>query len=302
MKTAPEAKIMNIVCLLRGILDNMKRRTFLVLGMAQMFSFEGIGNNLNVVELSFMRHATFFLKMGNQHIMVDPMLSLKGELPPFNDPTNPEVIFQNQPLIDLPSAFDSHFKKITHVLITHNHLDHFDPSAASKVSSNMTILCQPADVSFLKGYDFESIAPINDVLTLDEMKIRRLSGDHSDGSMNDLLGPSSGYLITKQGYATVFVSGDIMLSNSVLNFLKKFQPSVIVANAGANQFEQGGRITMNYEDLKVLSESFPQSTIVAIHMDAMNLSKLTRNQLSYFIKKDNLKNVKVPKDGERIIF
>jgi len=63
------------------------------------------------MKIHHLRNATFVIESGKYHILIDPMLSEKGELPPF-------VRFRHKsrknPLVSLPENAPDILAKITH--------------------------------------------------------------------------------------------------------------------------------------------------------------------------------------------
>jgi L-ascorbate metabolism protein UlaG (beta-lactamase superfamily) len=90
-----------------------------------------------VAEVQLLRHATLLVDVGETTLLVDPMLSAPGEVPPVpnspNDRENPLV-----PMPDVELAYDA-------VPVTHRHRDHFDDAAADRLADDDPVLCQPAE-------------------------------------------------------------------------------------------------------------------------------------------------------------
>ena len=92
------------------------------------------------------RHATFVIESGENHIVIDPMLSDKGKLPPFawfrHKP-------ERNPIVSLPDNASQFLDKVTHCLITHSqafgikalqHTDHLD-AAGESFLKNKNLSC-----------------------------------------------------------------------------------------------------------------------------------------------------------------
>jgi L-ascorbate metabolism protein UlaG (beta-lactamase superfamily) len=86
------------------------------------------------MKIHHLRNATFIIEVGKCHILIDPMLSEKGKLPPFawfrHKP-------ERNPIVLLPDNAPDILGKVTHCLITHSqkfgikalqHTDHLDPA------------------------------------------------------------------------------------------------------------------------------------------------------------------------------
>lgn len=66
-------------------------------------------------------------------------------------------------------------------------------------------------------------------------------------------------------------------------------------------FENESTITSKNDVLKI-SKALPSSKIIALHLEAINATVVTRDDLLNFSDKNGLKNVLIPNDGEIIKF
>ena len=69
-----------------------------------------------------------------------------------------------------------------------------------------------------------------------------------------------------------------------------------MVNASAAQFDTGGPIVMDNDDVAALSREVPDARIVAVHFETVSHSTQTRADLRAL----NLPNVLVPDDGETL--
>jgi hypothetical protein len=85
----------------------------------------------------------------------------------------------------------------------------------------------------------------------------------------------------------------------VARVIEIHRPSVIVVNAGAAQFIEGGPITMDTTDVLQVCEAASAATIVAVHMEAINHCLLTRAGLEQALGGSRHRaRVRIPGDGE----
>lgn len=84
------------------------------------------------MKILHIRNATFIIDTGVYRILVDPMLSKKGELPPF---AYLRYKPRKNPIVPLPENAAQWIEKVSHCLITHSqklgitalqHTDHLD--------------------------------------------------------------------------------------------------------------------------------------------------------------------------------
>jgi hypothetical protein len=77
-------------------------------------------------------------------------------------------------------------------------------------------------------------------------------------------------------------------------------PAVLVLNAGGARFTGTANITMTAADVVAIAGAHPDTTVVAVHMDAVNHCLDTREVLRAAVERAGVENVVVPEDGERV--
>ncbi len=75
--------------------------------------------------LQLVRNATAIIRYGGRTLLLDPFLSPAGALPAFNNTPNPRP----NPLVELPMPAAQIVAGIDATLLTHPHVDHWDPVA-----------------------------------------------------------------------------------------------------------------------------------------------------------------------------
>jgi hypothetical protein len=74
---------------------------------------------------------------------------------------------------------------------------------------------------------------------------------------------------------------------------------VIVVNAGAATFLNGGTVTMEAADVVAVAKAAPRAHLVAVHMEAINHCVETRAQLAAAVADAGLDGrVAIPADGD----
>ncbi len=99
------------------------------------------------MNIQFVRHATCLININNKRILLDPMLSDVGMLPPV--PLSTRKL--RNPMIPLPFGKEKLLQNMDAILLSHNHFDHFDKEAINVIPKDTLILCQPGDNKYLKG-------------------------------------------------------------------------------------------------------------------------------------------------------
>lgn len=252
------------------------------------------------MQLRLVRHATLQLRYPGKTLLIDPLLSEKGTLPAIENVPNAHP----NPLVGLPLPLHE-VTACDAVLITHTHRDHFDDAAAKALAKNLPLFCQPEDQAALTGRGFSQVTPVSrdGFLAWEGIRLLRTPAQHGHGDWAERMAPASGYLIQACGEPTVYVMGDTVWCDAVREVLRIHQPQVIVCNGGEARFATGLPITMDAADLLSVCQAAPYAAVVAVHMEAWNHCRLSREALRQFVTLHQLDDqVTVPQDGEVILF
>lgn len=245
------------------------------------------------IEFIHIRHATSIIKIGNKAILIDPMLSAKDSLPPVQFSNN-EL---RNPRVNLPHTSDSLVKTVDYVLLTHLHFDHFDNKAIGILSKKTPLICSKNDEGDLKDLGFSLIYPIENEYEVDGIKITQYPAIHGKGLLKYMTGKGSSYLINYNGFK-IFLTGDCLLTDPLIENLTNTKPDIVIANAGAAKFKIGEPITMSIKDIQSISKSLVKSKVFVVHLDALNHCTETRDYCKKQI--NGYSNIYIPNDGETI--
>ncbi|MHA6482458.1 MBL fold metallo-hydrolase [Paenibacillus sp. strain BS8-2] len=246
--------------------------------------------------IQHIRNATSIITINGKTILVDPMLSDVGQLPPV--PLTRSL--RRNPISPLPVSLDT-FDYIDAILVTHLHFDHFDKAAQQILNKGIPVFCQPADQQKLKDWGFHNVYSIKQSRTWCGIDIRRISGQHAKGFTARLLGPVSGYILNTPGEGSLYIVGDCILTDPIRQVFAQYQPHLCIVNAPRAQMLFGTIITMTPSDIKEIIAISPSSQIIAVHMEAISHCTLTRAALSKFLGDHRIsEHVYVPNDGEFI--
>jgi len=253
------------------------------------------------MELTLLRHATLILTLGELRFLVDPMLAEAGSMDPIADTPNPRP----NPLVALPvepEPLRQLLAQMDGVLVTHRHRDHWDARAAEWLGKDLPLFCQPQDEETLRQQGFSLVYPVEGSLIWHGVQITRTGGQHGRGATAERLGPVSGYTLRAVGEPSVYVAGDTVWCPEVSRVLRHRRPEVVVLNAGAAQFTQGGPITMDLEDVLQVQRAAPSAHLVVVHMEAMNHCLMTRQALRQGLRlAGGPSRTVVPADGETLV-
>lgn len=255
------------------------------------------------------RNATLKINFAGKTILVDPMLSKKGELPPFGPPILPlypaSGNMENNPLVELPIPVEELLDNVDAVIITHLHEDHWDAAAVELIDKNMPLYVQNEEDSEKLGEQgFKNIYVLGHQTALDDVLLTYVEAKHaSNDQMLAVAGKSCGVIFEHKDEPTTYLLGDTVWYENVENTLKKYQPKVAIINAGNNQFSEGGPLVMGAEGVHEVHKTLPSTMLFATHMEAVNHAFLTREELANYAEKHGFSNqLTIPADGEEIVY
>ena len=280
--------------------------TLLALGLGA--DAQAASASSNATSVQHIRNATSKITYGDTVLLVDPMLATKGAYPGFPDTYRSEL---RNPTVDLPFDVSEVLKDVDAILLTHTHLDHWDPAAETMIPRSMPMFVQhEADAALLRGKGFENVRILPAHETFGGVKISRVTAQHGSPAMfkveplATLLGSVTGFVFEKAGAPTIYLAGDTVWTGDVQDAIKHYKPDVIVLNTGdarVKGFDTG--IIMGVDDTSRVHALAPKAKIVAVHMDAVNHMTVSRADLRRYVAKKSIQDsVLVPEDGETLNF
>lgn len=250
------------------------------------------------MRLRLLRHATLALEYAGRRLLVDPMFSDVGAQAPIGNAANAD----RWPLGPLPldaEALAALCAGLDGVLVTHTHRDHWDAPAIAQLNKALPLGCQPPDAAAMATAGFTAVTPIGEATSWQGVTVTRTSGQHGRGAMAERMAPVSGFVLRHGDEPTLYIAGDTVWCDEVRDAIVAHRPDVIVLNAGAAQFLEGGVITMDLPDLRAVAEAAPDAALVAVHFETVNHCLLTRAACRAALAADGpARRVKVPEDGE----
>jgi L-ascorbate metabolism protein UlaG (beta-lactamase superfamily) len=245
------------------------------------------------VKLTLIRSATLRIEYAGRTLLVDPQLDPAGARDAVPNTPNPRP----SPLGDLPEPPEVVVAGLDAVLVTHLHRDHFDDTAKRLLDKHLPLFCQPPDTERLHADGFTDVRSVFGDATFHGILIERTEGQHGRGEIGKAMAPVSGFVLAAAGEPTVYIAGDTILCDEVRQAIGTHDPDVIVVNASAAQFNEGGPIVMDNDDVVALARLVPEADIVAVHFECVSHSTQTRADLRERLRQEGLTNVSVPEDG-----
>lgn len=251
------------------------------------------------IKIQLLRHATCMILIGDKTLLLDPMLSDTGAMPPVPLTSNRV----KNPMIPLPAKVDSLIKNIDAVILTHYHFDHFDKAAEDLLPKSTLIFCQPGDEKKLHEAGFRNVRVIDHDTEWAGIRFKRFPAHHAVGYLLlSIMGPSSSYLLQASG-TSLFITGDTIPDTLLIDSLKASRPDVILAYMGSAQMLWGKPITLRDGSLRDIIKEAPRARIVAVHMDAINHCRFSKDKLRAYLKEEGLESVvRVPDEGDVCAF
>lgn len=252
------------------------------------------------------RNATIKLGFGDVTFLIDPMLGAKGAYAAAPGAFNEHM---KNPLVDLPVPA-SDVMKVDAVIVTHLHIDHWDETAQKMLPKAIPIFAQNSDdAQKIQAAGFKDVRVLTEHSEFKGVKLSRTDGQHGNDATlavrGKQLGKVSGVVLQKPGFKTVYVAGDTVWNAQVEQAIARYQPQVIVLNAGYVRFKDiEGAVIMGKEDLYRAARAAPGAYVIASHLEALGHATQSRQELTEFIQQKKLdpKQVLVPADGQRYSF
>jgi L-ascorbate metabolism protein UlaG (beta-lactamase superfamily) len=250
------------------------------------------------VKLTLIRSATLRVEIAGATLLVDPQLDPAGAREAVPNTPHPRPT----PLVDLPEPAEAVAGGIDALLVTHLHRDHFDDTARALLDHSLPLFCQPPDAERLHADGFSDVRPVHGDATLGDLMIARTEGHHGTGEIGERMAPVSGFVLAAPGEPTLYIAGDTILCDEVRAAVAEYAPAVIVVNASAAQFNEGGPIVMDNDDVVALAREAPDARIVAVHFETVSHSTETRADLRERLAAEGLtERVSVPDDGAVVV-
>lgn len=250
------------------------------------------------MRLRLVRHATLRLDLGGRRVLVDPQLDPAGAregVPGTPDP-------RPSPLVGLPEPAEVVAREVDLLLVTHLHQDHLDATALALLPRDVPVLGQPEDAEALRVHGFADVRPVEDAVDLDGLRVTRTGARHGhDPALAAQMAPASGFVLEAPGEPVVYVAGDTVWADEVRAALERHRPAVVVVNAGAASFLEGGAITMTADEVVEVARQAPDATVVAVHFETVSHCVESRAVLHEAVREHGLGGrVVVPEDGTEV--
>ena len=251
--------------------------------------------------IRLVRSATLKINYAGHTILVDPVFADKGTLQSALGVYKSPRVHLVMPISEITEGVDM-------VLLTHNHIDHYEPSVKQHLPKDIPFYTQPQDKETLVQDGFTNVESIEKDKTIGDLTIHRIQGHHGFGQIGEMMGPVSGYVLTASGFPTVYIMSDCKWEESIRQAIEQFSPDYIIVNSGGAIFPEfsrteGSIIPDEQEVMTMLDELPAHIKLIAVHMEATDHGQTTRAILrnEAMHHKIEMSRLIIPEDGETII-
>ncbi|WP_019038594.1 MBL fold metallo-hydrolase [Psychroflexus tropicus] len=248
------------------------------------------------------RNATAVIEIGSEAILIDPMLGEPGTIEAFTKDRFPAI---RNPLVELPAKAYDLLKKVTHVLITHQHADHLDEAGVNFLKDNqLPITCSRLDAEDLKskGLNVARELDYNSTQAFLGGTIKGTPAQHGYGEVAKYMGNVMGFYIQLPNEPSLYLASDTILTDEVAEILVNNAPEISVIPCGSAQLDAYEPILMTVEDIMRFT-NLNFGVTICNHLEALNHCPTKRNNLKEKFKEQKLSNkVWIPEDGESKTF
>lgn len=250
------------------------------------------------------RNATLLVEFGGLTFLIDPYLARKEAYPGFEGTLNSHL---RNPRVELKTPMGA-ILDVDAVIVTHTHEDHWDAAAATLLPKQLRVYTQhEKDAELIRSQGFSEVKVLGSGELFGSVTLIKTPGQHGSdevvAALGDRAGDVCGIVLTHPREQTLYVAGDTVWNDQVKSSLERYEPGVVVLNAGDAQVPGLGPIIMGAEDVQRVCEVAPQATVVASHLEAVNHAALTRDELRDFTQQAGIANrVLVPEDDEVCVF
>ena len=264
-----------------------------------------LSSHLLASEVTQIRNATVKINYGGKVFLVDPMFAPKDSYKGFEGTLNSHL---NWPRVELPFSINEILKDVDAVIITHTHLDHLDETAIKAIPKDILMFSQDEkDKAYLEKSGFKNVKIMTKNSSFGDVKLSITGGLHGSQELvfkyKELLGKVSGVVFSAKNEKTIYLAGDTVFNKDVEDVIKNYNPEIIILNSGDAQLGDGSSILMTKEEVLATHKVAPKAKIIAVHMEAVNHSALSRYELKEYSKQKGMEDfVFIPKDGESLQF
>ncbi|MCF0112978.1 MAG: MBL fold metallo-hydrolase [Bacilli bacterium] len=253
------------------------------------------------MKFTYIRNATYILEYGGTRFLVDPMLGARGSLPSF---PSGEKGYDPNPCYNLPMTLQKALD-VDAIILTSLAPDHFDEKAEKAINKATPLYVQnriDAEKLEAKGFHNVTIMEGKEVL-FNDTEFRKVGAKPGlSPSALDYHGLATGVMMCHPEEPILYLTGDTVFYEGMVDAIAKYQPAMIVVSCGGNG-DGEDRYTMDEIDVGLLHRICPEATMIAIHMQATNDWNISINWLAGYVESRGFADkVYIPFPGQTFDF
>jgi len=245
------------------------------------------------MKLQLIRNATMKIEYAGKTILTDPMLADKYAYDPF-------IGRSPNPLEDLPVSIVEILADVELCIVSHLHIDHFDPKAHEVLPKDLLIFCQPGDKPMIESVEFANVSVLEDSTNWEGIEIIRTPGHHGVGVWIETMGKVSGFIFKADNEPTVYWAGDTVWYDEVQNIISEHKPDIIITHSSGARLGNSEPLIMDDFQTIDVCKFAPNSKVIAIHMESLDHLNVSRDVLRNLANKEGISTERllIPNDGE----
>ena len=249
------------------------------------------------MKLQLIRNATMKIEYSGKTILTDPMLAGKYAYETF-------IGRSPNPLEDLPISIEEILSGVELCLVSHLHIDHFDPMAQEVLPKDLQIFCQPGDEPMIESVGFKNVKVLEDSVNWEGIEVIRTQGQHGVGVWIESMGKVSGFILKAENEPTVYWTGDTVWYDEVQNIITEHKPDIIITHSSGARLGNSEPIVMDGSQTVEVCKFAPGSKVIAIHMESLDHFKISRADLRNLAEREGIsaESLLIPADGEELEF
>lgn len=246
------------------------------------------------MKLELLRNATLKLDYAGRVFLIDPDFGAPSSRRSFTGRA------QN-PMVPLPQPVETILAGVDTVIVSHLHADHFDDEAKQALPKGLPVICQPGQEDAIAQAGFAAVTPIECFVRLGASVLKRHPAQHGTGAVVETMGPVMGLSFEAPGEPTLYWCGDSVLYPPLRDAIAAMRPDIIVTHSGGALWD-GTPIIMDAAQTIELARAFPEATVIATHMEALDHCTVSRADLrsAADVSGIDARRLLIPADGETL--
>ena len=249
------------------------------------------------MQIQLIRNATFRLTYAGHQLLTDPFLAKKHSIRSFAE-------VSPNPLVDLPCTPEEVIDQIEMVVVSHLHIDHFDPLTEELLPKDIPLFCQPGDETQLAEKGFQAVTAVGQPLDWQGITLTRTPAQHGTGVWAERMGNVSGFIFRANNEPAIYWAGDTIWYNSVEKVIADAQPDIIITHSSGARFGDSDPIVMDAAQTIAVCKAAPKAMVIAIHMETLDHGTVSRADLRTLAEAEGItsRQLLIPADGEHLSF